>query len=290
MTKPVLARPARHGEPGYNPYGRSGRVYEHPLTGEIAPSITAVQGVIDKPAVDNHNLKKVAEYAYDHLSELLSVSAGDISRDDIIKDLTSKPFERTPESPSSIGDLVHEAIDTFAKTNGDRRMLDISAEWPLTAKRMWKQFVAFVDKYNPEFTHSEFTVWSHQHNYAGTADWAAKIAGWHVLGDTKSGKKAYPDVGIQVAAVAGADTILTKDNYIVGDMEPHWRERPMFRADRFAALHIRPTYAVLLPILHLEECFETFLAARKIHEWQFSVAPNVLGEAPRVSVPMRETA
>jgi hypothetical protein len=292
MTKPVLARPARHGEPGYNPYGRSGRVYEHPLTGEIAPSITAVQGVIDKPAVDNHNLKKVAEYAYDHLSELLSVSAGDISRDDIIKDLTSKPFERTPESPSSIGDLVHEAIDAYAKQQafapkGQRFLPD---DAPLTARRMWKQFLAFADKYQPEFTHTEFTVWSHKHNYAGTADWAAKIAGWHVLGDTKSGKKAYPDVGIQVSAINGADTILTPVHDDLHNGEQVWLERPMFKADRFAALHIRPTYAVLLPILHIEECFETFLAARKIHEWQFSVAPNVLGEAPRVSVPMRETA
>jgi hypothetical protein len=242
--------------------------------------------VIDKPAVDNHNLKKVAEYAYDHLSELLSVSAGDISSDDIIKDLTSKPFEKTPESPSSIGDLVHGWIDSWAKgTPGFHRgptPIDLN-DAPLTARRMWKQFLAFADKYNPEFTHTEFTVWSHKHNYAGTADWAAKIAGWHVLGDTKSGKKAYPDVGIQVSAVDGADEILTQN----GD---HWDSAPMFKADRFAALHIRPTYAVLLPILHIEECFETFLAARKIHEWQFSVAPKVLGEAPRVSVPMRETA
>lgn len=283
MTQPVLARPARQGEPGYNPYGHSGRVYEHPITHGIAPSITAVQGVIDKPAVDKHNLKTVAEYAADNLRDLLFADLnGSMTRDEIIDDLKSKPFEKTPESPSSIGDLVHDGIDRWASGTYGPTPLEL-ADWPLTAKRMWKQFLAFADKYEPEFTHTEFTVWSHQHNYAGTADWAMRIAGWHVLGDTKSGKKAYPEVGIQVAAIDGADEILTLN----GD---HWEVEPMFQAERYAVLHIRPTYAVLLPILHIEECFETFLAARKIHEWQFSIAPKVIGEAPRVSVPIREAA
>lgn len=283
MTQPVLARPAAPGEPGYNPYGRSGRVYEHPHTGEIAPSITAVQGVIDKPAVDKHNLKTVAEYAADNLRDLLFADLnGSMTRDEIINDLKTSPFEKTPESPSSIGDLIHDAIDVFAKGGGFPSR-DEHAAWPLTARRMWKQYCAFVEKYNPEFTHTEFTVWSHQHNYAGTADWAMRIAGWHVLGDTKTGKKAYPEVGIQVAAIDGADEILTQVN-------GQWVSTPMFKADKYAVLHIRPTYAVLLPILHIDECFETFLAARRIHEWQFSVAPHVIGEAPRVSVPMRETA
>lgn len=283
MTQPVLARTARHGEPGYNPYGHSGRVYEHPLTGGIAPSITAVQGVIDKPAVDNSNLKKLAEYAADNLRDLLFADLnGSMTRDEIINDLKSTPFEKTPESPSSIGDLVHEAIDDYAK--GAYTSLELNAPMPLTAKRMLKQFHAFVEKYNPEFTHTEFTVWSHQHNYAGTADWAMRIAGWHVLGDTKSGKKPYPEVGIQVAAIDGADEILTQYH------DGHWEASPMFKADRYAVLHIRPTYAVLLPILHIPECFATFLAARKIHEWRHSIAPNVIGEAPRVSVPIREAA
>jgi hypothetical protein len=62
VTGPALARSTAYG-----------RVYEHPVTGEVVPSVTTVIKCLDKPALPRWSAKAAAEYAdrqWKALSEL----------------------------------------------------------------------------------------------------------------------------------------------------------------------------------------------------------------------------
>ena len=86
-----------------------------------------------------------------------------------------------------------------------------------------------------EWLHSEITVWSEKYHYAGTLDWYARAtprngAPYVILGDTKTGKSVYSDVGMQISALHFADYGFDKN----GDQF----ELP--KAESFGVLHVRP--------------------------------------------------
>lgn len=260
MTAPALARKARYGEPGFT---TGGRVYEDPVTRQIAVSITSVIAMLDKSALKYWVGNQCAEYAADNLTALSR-----LSRDEVIKLVKAAPWSKSGTA-AEVGDQIHNAIDQFAKT-GERPSMD---GWSITAKRMWGSFLAFNNRYKPEWLDTEFTVWSNEFGYAGTADWSARIGGALVLGDTKTGKAIYPEVGIQLAAIQNAD-------YIIG---PDGTRRDIPRYDRLAALHIRPMSAKLHPIKYGDKCFQAFAALRTLKYWRDVVSDSVVIDAPKIT-------
>jgi hypothetical protein len=136
---------------------------------------------------------------------------------------------------------------------------------------MWDRFAKFLNYYKPEFTGTEFTVWSDTFGYAGTADISMKINGAHVLVDTKTGKGCYPETGMQLAALAKADVIL----------HPDGREEPVPHYDAYAILHLRPRSYTLVPVHKIGEAFETFLALKRVFDWNITDAQETLGYAPK---------
>lgn len=260
MTAPPLARPARLGEPGFD---TGGRVYENPRSGAVVPSITACCAMLDKSALKFWAAKVCAEYADTNWQELSAAP----NRFDLIR---NAPW-RTADKAADAGNIVHGWIDEFIKT-GAVPATELLAASSLTTRRMWASFMRWVDVYQPEFTDAEFTVWSDKFGYAGTMDWSAKIGKWLVLGDTKTGKGTYPEVGLQVSAGAFADYII----------EPDGTQRPIPSYDRFAVLHVRPTYVKLQPLQFIPECFEAFKAARQLKHWKDFVASNVIVDSPKI--------
>lgn len=260
MTAPKLARPARPGEPGYE---TGGRVYEHPLTGSVVPSITSVISVVDKSALKFWSARVAAEYADANWDALTT----EPDRVNLIK---NAPW-RTSDKAADAGNMVHDWIDSYVKTGSPPERWQLQGA-SITARRMWQSFQLFIQAYKPVFTDSEFTVWSEQYSYAGTMDWSARIGDWLVLGDTKTGKGVYPEVGLQLSAGAFAD-------YIIGP-DGSQREIPQF--DRFAVLHIRPTFVQLSPVGFISECFEGFKAARQLKVWKDNVSGGVISDAPRI--------
>ena len=91
-----------------------------------------------------------------------------------------------------------------------------------------------------------------KHGYAGTADFVAKINGVVVLGDVKTGRALYPEVGLQLSALAHADFIIREDG----------TEVPMPPIEKMAALHVRPKTWALVYLNKTDECFDAFLAAK----------------------------
>lgn len=249
MTAPALARSTK-----------TGRVYEHPLTGSQVPSITSIIGIMDKPALKYWAAKMTAEYTADNLNSLVPLSRK--ARVDVVK---RAPF-RSSDTAANVGDIVHDAIDRRIKG----LPVDIST-MPPTAAKMMQSFTRWEQHYKPRWLASEFTVWSDKWGYAGTADWAAIIDDTLTLGDTKTGKNVYGEVALQLAAIAHADYILYPDGT--------QKHIPEFKA--FKVLHVRPTFAQARPVEMTG--FKAFCHARFLKAWKDDEADRMVGHAPKIT-------
>lgn len=243
MTSPVLARSTP-----------AGRVYTHPVTGMRVPSVTTVINALNKPALPRWAAKVAAEYAaqsWDVLSAL--------TPDERVTLIKGAPWKQSGAA-ADLGTAVHDAIDAWCS---DRPM----PAWADGVEPFMEQFLGFLTEREPGFTHNEFTVWSHEHGYAGTGDWIASINGVMTLGDTKTGKGVYPETALQLEALRRADVIL----------HPDGREEPMPVVAQLAVLHVRPRSWALIPVTPGPGTFPAFLAAAEITRWTRDVAPSVLG-------------
>ena len=242
----------------------NGRYYIHPSRRKSVPSITNIKDIKSIPALKYAAARDAASYAADQRAKLAT-----LEREEAFQLVRSAPFRRTPDSPSAIGDIVHNWIDRFIKKEPVPPE-EVSAA-PVTARHTWEQFGRFVNRYAPEFTGSEFTVWSDVHDYAGTGDFSCRIGGGLVLVDTKTGKQAWPDMAIQLAALANADCILTPDG----------EENEMPAWDAYGVLHLRPASFALIPVYHIDAAFRAFLGLKAVFDWQVEFGDKTLGYAPR---------
>lgn len=227
------------------------RRYCHPLTAEVVPSVTSVLRVINKPNVIRWAAKKSDEYTAAHWEELK-----DLPMPERVERI-SGAHEQVSGAARELGTSIHETIDSWQK--------GAAAEDPEGAGPYLNRFIDWVLDTQPTFIENETTVWSHTHGYAGTLDFIAKVNNRIVLGDIKTGKGVYGEASLQLAALAGADTIIREDG----------TEEEIPQVEELAVLHLRPRSCKLLRASDREKNFKTFLAARQIVRWQEEVAPNV---------------
>ena len=195
-----------------------------------------------------------AEYADSHWDMLTDLSSAE--RVDLIKGA----HRRKSSAAADLGTAVHDACDHWVR---DEPM----PKWEPGVEKFMEQFVQFLEARRPVFLMTEVTVWNRTHGYAGTFDWLARIGGKVTLGDHKTGNNVWPEVGLQLSALAHAEFIL----------HPDGTEEPLPPVELLGALHLRPRSWALIPVGEMEECWEAFLAARVITNWSRTVAPNVLG-------------
>jgi hypothetical protein len=241
-----------------------GRFYIHPGTRAEVPSITNIINMKSKPL-----FKAGLNRAAKHAAKIRATLAG--LDEESAYTLVSNP-PREPDDPAEIGNLVHAWAERFIKAG----LAPAGEEWqnaPQTAKWMWETWLKFVEHYKPEFTDSEFTVWSDEHGYAGTADFSAYLGKAHVLVDIKTGKAAYPEVAMQLAAIANADFILGDDGTETSN--PHY--------GKYAVLHLRPRGARLHPVGNIEPAFRAFLGLKAVFDWNIGFAPKSILAAPKIN-------
>jgi hypothetical protein len=244
----------------------NGRYYRHPGNSKTVPSITNIKS---KKHVELKHwaARKCADYAADRREVLATLERQEAY--DLVKGAL---YAREENSPAEIGDQVHKWVEHFVK-GGNAPEVDCE-DWGTatsTARGMWKQFRHFHDTAQPEYTLSEFTVWSDTHDYAGTGDLGLKYKGRHILVDTKTGKAVYPDVAMQLAALAFAD-------YIVGENGDQ-QEIPKF--DAYGILHLRPRSATLVPVFHIDDWFRAFLGLRELFRTDVEFSNTTLGSGAR---------
>lgn len=246
----------------------NGRYYRHPGNSKTVPSVTNIK---NKKHINltNFAAKRCANYAADRREVLAT-----LDRSEVFSLVREAAWAREEWGPGAIGDVVHRWIDGYVKTHVTPDKGD-AAEWdaaPITARRMFQRFLDFEARYHPEYTLSEFTVWSDTHDYAGTGDLGLKIGGRHVLVDTKTGESIYPDVAMQLAALGGADYILNEDGTQA--------DLPGFEA--YGILHLRPMSASLVPVFHIEDWLKAFLGLRELFRVEVEMAETTLGYAPKI--------
>ena len=255
VTDPALSVSTPHG-----------RYYAHPTRKASVPSITNILNQKAKNGLPKWAARSAAEYAADNMDKLTI-----LDRDERVSLIKQAPFGRSVAA--EIGDVVHGWIDRYVK--GDMPAQDEIAAAPLTARRMWVQFAGFVSKYHPEFVDSEFTCWSDTHGYAGTADLSFRLGEFLILCDTKTGNRVYPEVALQTSAIKYADVVLGSDG----------AEAPVPKFDRLACLHLRPTYARLIPIQHDEHAFRAFLGLKAVFDFEVLHSDETLMYAPKIETP-----
>lgn len=244
----------------------NGRYYYHPRKPNQVPSITNIKKVRNVPAINGWKVNTTARYAADNLEMLTPLPP--YERYQLIK---SAPYR--PSQSGDIGDTVHDWIDRTVK-GFEIPEDELQAAIP-AARNTFKTFLAFrrYHLYQPMvLNQAEFTVWSDTHGYAGTADLDISIGDWRVLIDNKTGNDAYWDTALQIAALAKADFIVSEDG----------SEQPIPAYDRFAILHLRPTYFRLIPVHHIDECFEAFLGLKKVFDTEIVYADTVLEMVQKV--------
>jgi len=254
----------------------NGRFYAHPKDrNRLVPSITNVIAQKDKPALKFWAARQCAEFAADNVDVIKA-----LKRAEAIDLVRGAPFRKGDVS-ANVGILVHEWVDEYAKKFVQGPVLDDVPEGfyeaPKTAQNMWQAFLTLNEKHPLHFVSSETTVWSDTHEYAGTLDWIARVGGPDgpmVLGDTKTGKGVYPEVGMQLAAAENADYAF----------DANGERYALPRFEKHAVMHLRPTFAKLLPIQGSAQSFKAFLGLRAVFDWQINYADNIIEYAPKLEV------
>jgi len=229
-----------------------GRVYPWPNAQNpefTARSVTTLLGAGIPKTLHYWAAKQVAEFAVDHVE-----SWRGLPRRAAFELLKEAPW-RSRDGKGEIGDEVHDAIEKY--TSGEfepGEMTGLSGD----AAGCFRAFKAFIEKWNPEFTHSEVTIYSRKHLYAGSTDNIANFDFGDGRGrvptiiDYKTSKRVYDDVGFQLVAYA-------KGDFIAGDDDEEL-PLPEIRDGLVVRLGSDGKYTAV-PFHMNDELFEVFLAA-----------------------------
>jgi hypothetical protein len=269
MTDPALSKRTDNG-----------RFYVHPGKHHQVPSITNVTGIKAKPGIAGWGYRICAEFVADNLDSIYSLK----DRGAIIDMVRNAPY-RSTDGSAHVGDVVHEWIDRTIKgeivpddefaapyvMKNDKKIM-LSPAAGRTARNMWTQFRGIENRYPIKWLYSETTVWSEKYDYAGTLDWIADIGGAVTLGDTKTGNNVYPEVAMQLAALAFADYAIDSQGNQFQLPEP----------EKFAVLHLRPRGARLHQVVNIDEAFKSFLGLRACFEWDVNYSDNTVQYAQKI--------
>jgi hypothetical protein len=222
---------------------------------EVVSVTTIIGGGIPKPALAPWNAKMVATFAVENKAKWMELDDADAI--DLLK---RSPFRQTRKRADE-GTLVHAALEAYAA--GEEEVLIPPEEIGLTGQ--YNGAVQFLRELNVEILHAEATVFSREHQYAGTSDIFGHVTLPPPLPqgrktaviDYKTGKAIYPEYAVQLAAYAFGDFIGLADGteVPVPDVDYLIVVRPKRRGGFEAAVYEAD-----------REIFEVFLAAKTVHE------------------------
>lgn len=239
----------------------SSRYYVHPETGAKVPGVTSIIGMLPKPFLTFWASKVVAEYAIDHLGDMVNiVLRGD--RQGAIDYLKNAP-RRTTGAAAETGTLAHSAFEDIANGKDPVVSPDV-LPFARLFKRMMTDTGIIIDR-------QEQTVYSHQHDYAGSFDGWGSINGKPVVIDNKTTKSGiHAEVALQLSAYRYADVILNPDG----------TTSPIPPADGGIVIHVRPDKIQVVEVDCDEEVFDFFLNLRKTFRWVDGKDREVIAPVP----------
>lgn len=267
----------------------SSRWYRNPLTGDEYVGVTSITGKFPKEWLGAWNAKLTAEFAVENIGSLFQMILDaekapnpEAARKAVVDHLKGAP-RRYTSAAADTGSDVHALIDRIIKGE-DPASMRIHPDH----RGYVDSFLAFVEKYEPEWLFSEVTCFSDAHGYAGTLDGLARIDGKTVVTDVKTGRSYYPETAGQIALYAAAEYLLELVDpkpSLTEITEPTIRSIPMPKIDGGIILHIRPTPAEssVIPVDIGPEVVDTALALLHLVRWDGELKKRVLGEPLRLA-------
>lgn len=221
----------------------AGRYYT--IDGRKFPSVTSILNVLNKPQLVNWAARVTRDYIK---QELFAFKRADSYRDLDLDNLlakSAKEHDRVRNAAADHGIAVHSSIASYIGKKSSVAHNDPA----IIAFRQWQDTVQF------EPLASERFVFSREHGYAGTPDLIGTLNGRLALLDIKTGRGVYPEYKLQLAAYAVA----------WGEMSGHFPEVCM-------NLHVKSDFNITeansFTAAELFPLFQTFLAAKRLFEWQ----------------------
>lgn len=231
---------------------KSGRYYE--FKGQKYPSVTTILSKgIPKPGLIKWASRLVATGAIEDAEMWMGWP------DEEAHAYLSGLPDAKRNSRANIGSTVHAAAEAFS-LGRPFRAIDEEAQSYVNG------FEEFVRDFKPKFLHTEAPVFSRTHTYAGTLDSVVRIGRTTYVLDTKTGKRVYPEVALQLSAYAHAEFIGKDDG----------TEVPLPSIKKGAVLHLFPDGYAFIPTRIDEEVFEAFLSVKDVFHWDFELSKVVL--------------
>jgi len=225
VTKPELAQWADDSG--------TGRAYKHPfrkIDGKAltSPSVTTVLKLVDKSGLSQWAADMTLQWAIENASLLLGKSDEDSVRWGRYR------WTDVRDERAEVGTGIHNTIEAEHTGSWNFPVLDDEQ------RRIMGRWRELNERYLITPHRSEFTVWSLEEDYAGTADGLWDITdlqtgeSWeNLVVDIKTSKNTWPEHWMQLAALASADVIMEKDS------TGTWTEVPMPQPGGTAIVHLR---------------------------------------------------
>ena len=257
-------------------------------------SVTTLIGVLDKPALVYWAANETAKAAFDDRNIWFEMGKRG-QRDEALRYLANARFRKPPGSArtaAELGTAVHAAIEQYT-LHGTRPDVDDEIRPYL------EQFDRWAQQFQPSYQAAEVTVFAPSYGYAGTSDAFLTIDGVRTIADYKSSrdawekdgttpKRAYPEVGLQLAAYRFAELaavwrprrveVQRRRYYLLGESEKAMAVAPP-EVDIGLCIKITPEHCIAYPIMCGPEVFERFLYVVEAARWKFEMESQVIGAA-----------
>jgi hypothetical protein len=227
--------------------------HQYALDGKKVPSVTAITGVLDKPALANAAAKEAALWAASN-TEALTI----LDVDDWVKAAAGAP-RKVWNARAEDGRTLHTLAESIVE--GHPMPTEVRGE-PVAdhVRDMATQLARFFDVWDVQPIEAERMVFHDNYRYAGRFDLVAELTGgtrWIL--DYKTGSGIYPETSLQLTAYGHAT------HYVNADDED--RTTSELGIERAAAVWIRPDHWELIPVAFNVRVFGVFLHAGALHSW-----------------------
>lgn len=257
-----------------------GRQYQHPVTGQMVPSVTSVLDALAKDALVNWKVDVTAEYAVDNVEILARLDRA------AAIDLVKRAQYRSSKTAAERGTDVHAILEDLAR--GVQVIRTPSNGWVLDAwEALNREFDIEVLEVEPTFWHPGIVTDEDGNpdlGYAGSADLVARINGVLAVLDWKTTASGiWPETCLQLCAYGMAPQIIRPTGEVVDFRETYGIVQETYAVwvrpdDTDSPKYVGPEGWALIPMHYTEKVWRAFRAARIAWEWQQVDSKGTVGK------------
>ena len=212
--------------------------------GRKIPSVTTILSVINKPALISWSANMAVDYVQANLRP--GQSLDELHINSLLKEARIAHTKRRDET-ADLGSIVHSWISQYIK--GEKPEMPINQQ----LQDSINNFLTWQKEHDVKFILSEQPVFSKVHGYCGTLDFVAEIGKELFLGDIKTSNAIYDEHWIQLSSYG----IARQEEFPI----EKYKHQGIIRIGRDGSFEFKMAN-------NIDKCFEAFLHAKGLWEWQ----------------------